>query len=118
MGDTNLTWAVKTGDMEVVENNLKTTEDVNRTLDNGRKPLHIACDFGQTCMVEFLVSKGADINAIDKHGLSPLFYASLEGHVACVKFLLEKGADKHLQGPNGKTVIEMVSDDAIKALFK
>lgn len=37
-------------------------EDVNRTLDGGRKPLHYAADFGQTDMVEFLISKGADIN--------------------------------------------------------
>lgn len=35
---------------------------MNRTLDGGRKPLHYAADFGQTDVVEFLISKGADIN--------------------------------------------------------
>lgn len=37
-------------------------EDVNRTLEGGRKPLHYAADFGQTEVVEFLISKGADVN--------------------------------------------------------
>lgn len=37
-------------------------EDVNRTLESGRKPLHYAADCGQAEMVEFLLSKGADVN--------------------------------------------------------
>lgn len=37
-------------------------EDVNRTLDGGRKPLHYAADFGQTDVVEYLISMGADVN--------------------------------------------------------
>lgn len=89
---------------------------MNRTLDTGRKPLHIVADFGQKEVMEFLISTGADINvgaaadlthwlelmkpsdeytlvfvqATDKHGLTPLICACLENHVACVKLLLEK----------------------------
>lgn len=37
-------------------------EDVNRTLDTGRKPLHIVADFGQKEVMEFLISTGADVN--------------------------------------------------------
>lgn len=37
-------------------------EDVNRTLEGGRKPLHYAADCGQNEMLEFLLSKGADVN--------------------------------------------------------
>ena len=37
-------------------------EDVNRTLDGGRRPLHYAADFGQTDVVAYLISKGADVN--------------------------------------------------------
>ncbi|KAG7225632.1 hypothetical protein INR49_005038 [Caranx melampygus] len=65
-------------------------EDANRTLDGGRKPLHYAADFGQTDVVEFLISKGADVNAPDKHGLTPLISACFEGHTSCVKVLLDK----------------------------
>ncbi|XP_049616795.1 myotrophin [Syngnathus scovelli] len=119
MGDKDLTWALKTGDLEEVQSMLKTLEDVNRTLEEGgRKPLHLACDFGQTSIVEFLLSKGADVNATDKHGLTPLIYACLEGHAACVKVLLEKGADKNLPAPDGKKLVEVVGDDNIKAMLK
>lgn len=38
------------------------TEDVNRTLENGRAPLHYAADFGQTDVMEYLISKGAHLN--------------------------------------------------------
>lgn len=37
-------------------------DDVNRTLDTGRKALHYAADAGQTDVVEFLIAKGADVN--------------------------------------------------------
>lgn len=35
---------------------------MNRTLDTGRKPIHIVADFGQKEVMEFLISTGADIN--------------------------------------------------------
>lgn len=37
-------------------------DDVNRTLEGGRKPLHIAADFGQTEVMEYLILKGAEID--------------------------------------------------------
>lgn len=39
--------------------------NVNRTLDNGRKSLHVCADFGQLKVMEFLISKGADVNVGD-----------------------------------------------------
>ncbi|KAB0344192.1 hypothetical protein FD755_012772 [Muntiacus reevesi] len=65
-------------------------EDVNRTLEGGRKPLHYAADCGQLEILEFLLLKGADINAPDKHHITPLLSAVYEGHVSCVKLLLSK----------------------------
>ncbi|KAI5614892.1 myotrophin [Silurus asotus] len=93
-------------------------EDVNRTLEGGRKPLHYAADCGQVEMVEFLLSKGADVNAPDKHGITPLLSATYEGHVSCVKILLEKGADKDRKGPDGLSALEAAEDENIKALLK
>uniref|UniRef100_A0A3Q2PWR2 Myotrophin n=1 Tax=Fundulus heteroclitus TaxID=8078 RepID=A0A3Q2PWR2_FUNHE len=65
-------------------------DDVDRTLDTGRKPLHYAADFGQGDVVAYLISKGANVNATDKHGITPLISACYEGHLPCVKMLLEK----------------------------
>uniref|UniRef100_A0A8C1V2X8 Myotrophin n=1 Tax=Cyprinus carpio TaxID=7962 RepID=A0A8C1V2X8_CYPCA len=81
-------------------------EDVNRTLEGGRKPLHYAVDCGQAEMVEFLLSKGADVNV------------SVLQCCVCVKILLEKGADKGRKGPDGLSAFEAAESDAIKALLK
>ena len=62
---------------------------VNTDVD-GRSPLHYAADYGQTEVLQYLVSKGANTNAKDKHGISVLLAAIWEGHTNCVKFLLQK----------------------------
>lgn len=85
--------------------NIQVNQDVN-----GRTLLHYAADYGQSEVVNYLVSKGADVNvslrkiennrrknwklfsfsqALDKHGISPLLAAIWEGHVNCVKILLQ-----------------------------
>ncbi|NP_001158858.1 myotrophin-like [Oncorhynchus tshawytscha] len=117
MGDKELMWALKNGDLDEVKTLMK-DEDVNRTLEGGRKPLHYAADCGQAEMLEFLLSKGADVNAPDKHGITPLLSATYEGHLTCVKILLEKGADKEQKGPDGQSAFEAAETDAIKALLK
>uniref|UniRef100_A0A3Q3VJB7 Uncharacterized protein n=1 Tax=Mola mola TaxID=94237 RepID=A0A3Q3VJB7_MOLML len=118
MGDTDLIWALKTGDLEEIKAKLVTAEDVNRTLEGGRKPLHVVADFGHIDVMEFLISKGADVNAPDKHGMTPLLCACFESHAACVKLLLEKGADKSPKTPDGKSAFEAAERDDIKALLK
>lgn len=63
--------------------------DVNAVI-SGRSPLHHAADYGQTEVLQYLVSKGGNANAKDKHGISVLLAAIWEGHTNCVKFLLQK----------------------------
>ena len=52
--------------------------------------MHLAADYGQLEVLEYLSANGADINAKDKHGISVILAAIWEGHAKCVKFLLEK----------------------------
>ncbi|KAM8739646.1 myotrophin [Acanthopagrus latus] len=119
MGDKDqLVWALQTGDLEEVKAKVITAEDANRTLQGGRMPLHYASDYGQTDVVEFLISKGANVNAVDKHGLTPLMSACYENHISCVKVLLEKGADKDRKGPDGCRLFEVAESEAMKALLK
>ncbi|XP_053719932.1 myotrophin [Synchiropus splendidus] len=117
MADKELIWALKTGDLDEVKTKL-TAEDINRTLEGGRKPLHYAADFGHNDIIDFLISMGADIDVPDKHGFTPLITACFEGHVASVKALLEKGADKNQTTPDGLTAFEAAESEAIKALLK
>ncbi|KAM6202804.1 PREDICTED: myotrophin [Elephantulus edwardii] len=118
MCDKEFMWALKNGDLDEVKDYVAKGEDVNRTLDGGRKPLHYAADCGQLEILEFLLLKGADINAPDKHHITPLLSAVYEGHVSCVKLLLSKGADKTVRGPDGLTALEATDNQAIKALLQ
>ncbi|EMP24021.1 Myotrophin [Chelonia mydas] len=93
MSDKEFMWALKNGDLDEVKDYVAKGEDVNRTLEGGRKPLHYAADCGQLEILEFLLLKGADINAPDKHHITPLLSAVYEGHVTCVKLLLSKKND-------------------------
>lgn len=38
---------------------------MNKALNNGRMPLHIVADFGQTELIQLLLSSGAEINVGD-----------------------------------------------------
>ncbi|KAM9496823.1 myotrophin [Clarias gariepinus] len=118
MGDKELMWALKNGELDEVKMLLKKDEDVNRMLEGGRRPLHYAADCGQVDILEFLLSKGADVNAPDKHDITPLLSATYEGHIACVKLLLEKGANKERKGPDGLSAYEAADSEAIKELLK
>ncbi|XP_043374479.1 myotrophin isoform X1 [Dermochelys coriacea] len=128
MSDKEFMWALKNGDLDEVKDyvakaisvliSLKKGEDVNRTLEGGRKPLHYAADCGQLEILEFLLLKGADINAPDKHHITPLLSAVYEGHVTCVKLLLSKGADMTVKGPDGLTAFEATDNQAIKVLLQ
>ena len=49
----------------------------------------IAADYGQSEIIEYLISKGTtSIDTADKHGITPLLAAIFEGHTQCVKILL------------------------------
>lgn len=119
MADT-VVWALKTGDMEVVQANLVTADDVNRVVEerSGRLPLHIAADFGQEEVMMYLIAIGADINVVDNNGFTPLICACYESHSACVKLLLEKGADKQPKATNGVCAFEAAESEEIKALLQ
>ena len=62
---------------------------MNTPID-GRTAMHLAADYGQLEVLEYIASQGADINAKDKHGISVILAAIWEGHANCVKFLLDK----------------------------
>jgi ankyrin repeat protein len=61
--------------------------------NDGRTPLHIACERNNEDIVEFLLQKGFDRNDRDKDGRTPLHIAAMKGHLNIVELLIEKGAD-------------------------
>ncbi|CAL1546674.1 unnamed protein product [Lymnaea stagnalis] len=116
--DQEFVWKVKNGELNDIKTFVeKEGVDVNKAIQ-GRLPLHYAADYGQTEVIEYLISKGAKVNEPDKYGISPLLSAIFEGHTASVKLLLEKGANKNEKSPEGIPYIECAEKDEIKALLK
>eukprot|EP00108_Taenia_solium_P011323 TsM_001012800 transcript=TsM_001012800 gene=TsM_001012800 len=60
MSEGKFRWCIETGDINGFVDALKNIKDINKELGNGRRPIHIAADFGQLEMLELLVKKGAD----------------------------------------------------------
>jgi len=118
MGD-ELVWSVKNGDLARVQATVDAGDmDLNAYVLNGRGLLHFAADYGQTEVIEYLLSKGADVNVLDKHGISPLLSAIFENHLQSVKLLLSKGADKTGKAPSGDAYIEVAESAEMKELLK
>jgi len=114
----DLGWAVKNGDLDKVKDFIESQgTNVNVDID-GRSPLHYAADYGQTEVLQYLVSKGANINTKDKHGISVILAAIWEGHIDCVKFLIQKGCPKDGLTPDGTKYIDAAEKAEIKALLR
>ncbi|XP_062592510.1 myotrophin-like [Saccostrea cucullata] len=116
---TSFIWDVKNGQINDVQKFVeeKGTDIVNQEVE-GRYPLHFAADYGQSQVIEYLVSKGANINQKDKHNITPLLAAVWEGHVSSVETLLKLGADKTVTSPDGQSLIECAEKEDVKALLK
>ena len=62
---------------------------INGQDEDGRTPLHIAAEFGQTLSLEALLKNGADPLSTNYIGQLPLHVAVQSGHVQCVDLLLK-----------------------------
>merc|ERR1711862_531885 len=117
--DKNLGWALKNGDLDRVKEQIEADGSLVKSPIDGRSPLHLAADYGQLEVLEYLASQGADINAKDKHGISVILAAIWEGHANCVKFLLDKGAKwDQEKTPDGRSYLEAAESDEIRCLLK
>lgn len=53
--------------------------DINLSLSNDRRPLHIACSAGTLETVKVIIKSGGDVNIKDSFGQTPLFYCLRNG---------------------------------------
>ncbi|KAL4177450.1 hypothetical protein KRP22_002472 [Phytophthora ramorum] len=70
-------------------------------------PLHFACRYGHSSLVELLVARGADVDLQDWLGNTPLHLAAGWGDLRCVTLVLEGGADVRRQNNGGETPLNV-----------
>ncbi|XP_064807433.1 ankyrin repeat domain-containing protein 27-like isoform X5 [Oncorhynchus masou masou] len=88
--------------------------------DRGYTPLHVAAIYGQSLLIDLLVSKGALVNATDYHALSPLHLSCQKGYQGVTLLLLHYKANTDAQDNNGNTPLHLACmyghEDCVKAL--
>ena len=96
-GHSPLMWAVRVGNLSVVEKLLDVGVDLNiHANGSGSTALHYAAQLGYSEIVCALLLRGADKDALDVGGDTPLMRAVINGHQSTVDTLLESGADLNI----------------------
>lgn len=73
----------------IIDNNA----DINKVDSDGKTPLHAACCFGNTDIVNLFIWKRADLDMIDVDLETPLHKACRKGYIDVIQNLLAFGAD-------------------------
>jgi ankyrin repeat protein len=115
-GMTALHWAARLDDLETAK--LLEGANANATNRYGVMPLSLACQNGNTEMVEFLLSRGADANASLRGGETVLMTAARTGKVGPVKALLSRGATVDAKERRGQTALMWASADGHAAVVE
>lgn len=71
------------------------------------RPVHAACEAGQTASLVLLHEKGFDLETLDEHGLYPLHYASASGNMETIQLLLHSGIESDVTGPNSHDSLDL-----------
>ncbi len=117
--DVDIHTATFLGNLEAVQQHIKSGSDLNLKNEYGSTPLVIAATFGKTEVAKALITAGADLNQISNDGSTPLHTAAFFFFIEIVKALLEKGADKNIKNNYGSTPLEAVSVpfDMVKGIY-
>ncbi|KAL3869224.1 hypothetical protein ACJMK2_041932 [Sinanodonta woodiana] len=110
--------AVANGNLEAVEN-LVRTKDINSCDEDGKTPLHVACEKSQLDTLKTLLTLGADVNKVDReNGRTALHYACLTGRTDIVDELLRQGAVVFTNAADEINPLHLASDhiEVIKQL--
>lgn len=91
--------------MNIAEQLVNSSADVNAQNKVGLAPLHFAAARGHANIIEYLVNKSANVNVTSKIGQTPLFWAALKGYYNKFRF------DRPLEGvssQNAKQIFQVV----------
>ncbi|MFC1855547.1 ankyrin repeat domain-containing protein [Thermodesulfobacteriota bacterium] len=95
--------AVKSGEIEVVYELIKSGTDINVKDDFGMGALLYAIETSNGKMVELLIGNGADVNATDNHNTSVLMKAIFAEDVCIARIITKAGAKVNIKNISGES---------------
>jgi len=111
----NIVWIIKNGQLDELK---KLNFNCNAVLDTkGQCPIHIAADFNQIHVIEYLITNGADVNKANNYGHTPLLLAIFENQLQAVRLLLKAGASCNRKFKDS-WYADLAESDQIKTLLK
>lgn len=99
--------AVKKGDVKALATMVKTKDEANAALPNGKNLLMLAVWEGKKDVALYLIGKGADVNAVDSSGKTPLMLAVWRENLELAKLLISKGANHKIKNQEGLSAADM-----------
>eukprot|EP00051_Salpingoeca_urceolata_P005338 m.72368 g.72368 ORF g.72368 m.72368 type:complete len:398 (+) comp14245_c1_seq4:259-1452(+) len=96
---------------------LEAGADINAVDKDNRTPLACAVLFGFLDVVAFLIHGNVNPLIADIHGQTPLHIAAEKGNVCCVQMLLDSGADPTAKTQDGRSCVDMATDEAVVAML-
>lgn len=105
----NIHGAAFMGNLEVINQHIEASSDLNIKDQYGSSPLTIAVTFGHTDVALALIDGGADLNVTAVDGSTPLHTAAFLCRTEVVKQLLAQGADLTVRNQHGATAFESVA---------
>ncbi|GFG39759.1 hypothetical protein Cfor_08783 [Coptotermes formosanus] len=88
------------------------------TLQQGRTPLHAACEKGHADVVEFLLRHDADVDARDEDGNCPLHTATENQQTQVVQLLLDSGNQPDPENTKGYTPLHLASSKGCRRIIE
>ena len=108
-GMTALHWAAYLDDLETAK--LLVSANVKATNRYGVTPLSLACQNGNTAMVELLLERGADPSTTLRGGETVLMTAARTGKLGPVTALIKRGAEVNAKERRGQTALMWAAAD-------
>jgi ankyrin repeat protein len=100
--------------LEIIKQLVENGANIHAKTSQLTTPLHLAAKENAKCL-QYLLSKGAvsDINAQTDIGNTPLHFATRSGNMPTVQLLVENGAKINLKNKDGKTALDVASNQHI-----
>jgi ankyrin repeat protein len=96
--------AVAIGNLGIVERLIKAGADIT-ICQHGGTPLHIAAQYHNTKVLEYLIQVGTFVNVRDRNGQTPLMVAAFSGDNKTLDLLIKSGANINAQDQQGATAL-------------